>query len=143
MEAEPETVHDFFDDSARILQCKGKPELINLNQIYQNDTPSHCGYCNKDDTSYSWSFTSKKIPILEDKMEPYTYQLLMERGWRRCGTYYYKPNLQKSCCKLFTHRLEVQKYKPKKDQKKALKKVIAIAYEKIEEMKDEERPKGK
>jgi arginyl-tRNA---protein transferase len=29
----------------------------------------------------------------------------MERGWRRCGTYYYKPNLLKSCCKLFTHRL--------------------------------------
>ncbi len=70
-------------------------------------------------------------------MEPYTYELLMERGWRRCGTYYYKPDLPQSCCKLFTHRLEVEKYKPKKDQKKALKKIIAIAYEKIEEMKEE------
>lgn len=52
----------------------------------------------------------------------------MERGWRRCGTYYYKPNLVKSCCKLFTHRLEVAKFKPKKDQKKAIKKVITIAF---------------
>lgn len=37
----------------------------------------------------------------------------------------------------------MEKYKPKKDQKKALKKIITIAYDKIEEMKDEEKPKGK
>jgi len=61
-------------------------------------------------------------------METYTYELLMERGWRRCGTFYYKPNLENSCCKLFTHRLPVAKFKPKKDQKKALKRLIALAY---------------
>jgi arginine-tRNA-protein transferase len=71
------------------------------------------------------------IIYLESKMDPYTYELMMERGWRRCGTYYYKPNLVKSCCKLFTHRLQVAKFRPKKDQKKAIKKVITLAYEKI------------
>jgi len=58
----------------------------------------------------------------------------MERGWRRCGNYYYKPNLNKSCCQLFTHRLEVEKFRIKKDQKKTIKKVITLAYEKVEKM---------
>lgn len=62
-------------------------------------------------------------------MQTYTYELLMEKGWRRCGTYYYKPDLAKSCCKSFTHRLDVTGYRPKKDQKKALKKLIALAYD--------------
>ena len=73
------------------------------------------------------------------KMEPYTYELLMERGWRRCGTYYYKPNLQKSCCKLYTHRMEARLFKPKRDQKKAIKRVIALAYEKVEAMEPEKK----
>ncbi len=53
----------------------------------------------------------------------------MQRGWRRSGTYYYKSNLQKTCCKMFTHRLNVMKFKIKKDQKKSIKKIITIAYE--------------
>lgn len=56
----------------------------------------------------------------------------MQRGWRRSGTFYYKPNLFKSCCKLYTHQLDVTKFKIKKDQKKTIKKIITIAYEPIE-----------
>ena len=67
-------------------------------------------------------------------MDSYTYELLTERGWRRCGTYYYKPNLALSCCKLWTHRLEVSKFRTKRDQRKAIKRVIMIAYDKIESM---------
>ena len=71
------------------------------------------------------------ISKLEKLMEPYTYELFIERGWRRCGTYYYKPNIEKSCCQLWTHRMYADKFKPKKDQKKAIKKVIALAFEKV------------
>ncbi len=53
----------------------------------------------------------------------------MERGWRRCGTYYYKPNIIKSCCKMFTHRMDVTKFSIKKDQKKTIKKIISLAFE--------------
>ena len=70
-------------------------------------------------------------------MEAYTYELLVERGWRRCGNYYYKPNLLKSCCKSFTHRLEVRRYRPKKDQRKAVKKAVSLFYEKVEVPKGE------
>lgn len=55
----------------------------------------------------------------------------MERGWRRCGTYYYKLDLSKSCCKQWTHRLNVNNFKIKKDQKKTIKKMITICYEAI------------
>ena len=65
-------------------------------------------------------------------MDSYTYELFMERGWRRCGTYFYKPNLAKSCCKLFSHRLQVERFRIKKDQKKAVKKVIMMAYDKVD-----------
>ena len=67
-------------------------------------------------------------------MDSYTYELLIERGWRRCGTYYYKPNLIKSCCKLFTHRMLAEQFRPKRDQKKAVKRVIMIAYDRVESM---------
>ncbi len=65
-------------------------------------------------------------------MQAFTYEVLMERGWRRCGTYYYKPNLFRSCCKSFTHRLDVARYRPRKDQKKAIKKIITLIYEKVD-----------
>lgn len=67
-------------------------------------------------------------------MEPYTYQTLMERGWRRCGTYYYKPDLFRSCCKLFTHRLYAPDFHPKKHQRKTIKKLITLVYEPQEPM---------
>lgn len=52
----------------------------------------------------------------------------MERGWRRCGDYYYKNNLEKSCCKNWTIRQDVTQYKMKKDQRKTIKKMMALAY---------------
>ena len=59
-------------------------------------------------------------------MLPYTYELLIERGWRRCGEYYYKPDLQRSCCKLWTHRMDATKFKIKRDQKKTMKKFMKL-----------------
>lgn len=56
-------------------------------------------------------------------MHPYTYQVLAERGWRRCGTYYYKPDIKNACCKLWTHRMDTNKFKIKKDQRKTVRQV--------------------
>jgi arginyl-tRNA--protein-N-Asp/Glu arginylyltransferase len=44
----------------------------------------------------------------------------MEKGWRRCGEYYYKPDMEKSCCQLNTIRLEAEKYVPNKKQRKIM-----------------------
>ncbi|KAM5454371.1 Arginyl-tRNA--protein transferase 1 [Microsporum audouinii] len=44
----------------------------------------------------------------------------MNRGWRRSGSLYYKPNLARSCCPHYTMRMDPREYKPRRDQKKAL-----------------------
>jgi len=50
------------------------------------------------------------------------YQKLMDRGWRRCGTYYYKWDMEQSCCQPYTIRLDANEFEPTQSQKKVLKK---------------------
>ena len=62
-----------------------------------------CGYCKgkKDNPgSESWGLLS---PRISSKI----YQKMMDRGWRRCGEYFYKYDLEKSCCQPLTIRLDV------------------------------------
>lgn len=44
----------------------------------------------------------------------------MDRGWRRCGDYYYKANLETSCCKPFSIRLDVGKYQIRRSHQKVM-----------------------
>ncbi|KAI9934985.1 Arginyl-tRNA--protein transferase 1 [Aspergillus wentii] len=53
-------------------------------------------------------------------VQPRHYEELVNRGWRRSGTLYYKQNLQRSCCPYYTLRLEGSAYKSRKDQRKAI-----------------------
>ncbi|PGH23533.1 hypothetical protein AJ80_02487 [Polytolypa hystricis UAMH7299] len=48
------------------------------------------------------------------------YEELVNRGWRRSGTLYYKQNLKRSCCPHYTIRLDPTAFKPRRDQKKAI-----------------------
>ena len=49
------------------------------------------------------------------------YQKLMDRGWRRCGTYYYKWDFEQSCCQPYTIRLREEEFKISKSQKQVMK----------------------
>jgi arginine-tRNA-protein transferase len=51
----------------------------------------------------------------------------MNRGWRRCGTYYYKPNVDKSC---YTIRMDVGQFKIKKQQRKTIKNMLELLKQK-------------
>ncbi|KAH8427525.1 arginyltransferase [Aspergillus melleus] len=72
-----------------------------------------CGYCKSDDGSASYYTSSVAV-------RPVHYEELVNRGWRRSGTLYYKQNLQRSCCPHYTMRLEASAFKPRKDQRKAI-----------------------
>ena len=91
---------------------------INLQGVHANTNASSCGYCDSKvkgtRRSYQWGFMSTKTKVQD-------YELLMARGFRRCGVYYYKPDLQNSCCQLYTIRLDVDAFKISKSQKKVLK----------------------
>lgn len=72
---------------------------------------SHCGYCNHpDDTSISYG-------IVSTKMFSQDYEKLMLRGWRRSGTYFYKPRNIDTCCPLYTIRTDVSKFVASKAQR--------------------------
>jgi arginine-tRNA-protein transferase len=47
---------------------------------------------------------------------------MMDRGWRRCGCYVYKYDLEQSCCQPYTIRLDITEFEISASQKKVLKK---------------------
>ena len=81
--------------------------IIDINGMHTNDNKSHhCGYCkNKKPNAghSSWGITSLKMTVND-------YKKLMDRGWRRCGTYYYKYDLQSACCRPYTIKLDTNEY---------------------------------
>lgn len=51
------------------------------------------------------------------------YQELVDRGWRRSGTTYYKPDLPRSCCPHYTIRLKASDFHAKREQRSAVNKL--------------------
>ncbi|EGR28324.1 hypothetical protein IMG5_178390 [Ichthyophthirius multifiliis] len=98
------------DGNLKIVQLKMAMEVIimitlikqpiDLKYIQLAGQGSSCGYCNNKTGSYTYGLTAKK-------MDADIYKHLMEFGWRRCGDYFYKPDLFKSCCKSYTIRVGV------------------------------------
>ncbi|KAI1612894.1 arginine-tRNA-protein transferase [Exophiala viscosa] len=72
-----------------------------------------CGYCKSATGSSSFYMSC-------DNMRVDHYQELMDRGWRRSGTLYYKPDLPRSCCPHYTIRLKASEFRSKKDQRQPL-----------------------
>ena len=80
-----------------------------------NDKKGHeCGYCKNEKGSVSFGLSIKNYPVE-------IYEKMMKDGWRRCGSYVYIPNIEKSCCKLYTCRLNVEDFKINKEQRKIMK----------------------
>lgn len=59
--------------------------------FFQGFVSNHCGYCNESDERNS-------INITADKLTVEFYDALLDKGWRRSGIQYYKPDNEKSCC---------------------------------------------
>lgn len=92
---------------------------VNAGNLHLNNMGSSCGYCGgKKDKSKgfrTWGLTSSKTRVDD-------YEAMMDKGWRRCGTYYYKTDLENSCCQLYTIRLKATSLKLSHKQRKALNK---------------------
>ena len=95
-----------------IKTCK-KELFMNVQYLYEDGIGRHCGYCNSSQGSYSLGFVSSTYPIE-------IYEKMMFEGWRRCGDYTYRPNLEKSCCKSYSCRLDVDEFKIDKHQKRVM-----------------------
>ena len=82
--------------------------LIDIQYMHLNEKSSSdkCGYCGgkkENPGSATWGLGSSRLSVVD-------YQKMMDRGFRRCGTYIYKYDLEKSCCQPYTIRLNVNEF---------------------------------
>ncbi|GAX75009.1 hypothetical protein CEUSTIGMA_g2455.t1 [Chlamydomonas eustigma] len=75
---------------------------------------SSCGYC-KSESSLAHGMLTELISVS-------AYQDLIDVGWRRSGTYLYKPLMPDTCCSLYTIRLDAPAFQPTKEQRKLIRK---------------------
>ncbi|OSX59239.1 hypothetical protein POSPLADRAFT_1150353 [Postia placenta MAD-698-R-SB12] len=85
---------------------------------------STCGYCSPpgrcSETASSWH-AAECIPTqISCEASMIVYQKMIDRGWRRSGTYCYKPDLRRSCCPAYTIKLDALKFSPSKSQRKII-----------------------
>jgi len=71
--------------------------------------PSNPSNPTKSSSSYGCIFSA---------LTPAAYQSMIDRGWRRSGTYCYLPDNSTSCCPAHTIRLNVADFRISKSQKK-------------------------
>ena len=73
-----------------------------------------CGYCGGGGGSHSHGLVATALTTTD-------YQDLMDRGWRRSGSYCYKAIMARTCCPLYTIKCDAINFQLSKSQKKVLK----------------------
>lgn len=97
-----------------------------------------CGYCNGSKPemvhgysldSYREAFESKQLVQYREypnatmmglilyMCTPECYEKLMNRGFRRSGTFLYRPDMLRNCCRLYTIRTSLEFLKPTKEHR--------------------------
>ncbi|XP_058080137.1 arginyl-tRNA--protein transferase 2-like [Magnolia sinica] len=71
---------------------------------------SSCGYCK------SGGFTSCSHGLWAQSITVDDYQELLDRGWRRSGSFLYKPEMERTCCPSYTIRLKAGDFVRNKEQ---------------------------
>ncbi|KAJ7095266.1 arginine-tRNA-protein transferase [Mycena belliarum] len=77
-----------------------------------------CGYCSAPGTRSTAESSIHAAGLLANQLSCQTYQKMIDRGWRRSGTWCYKPDLKHSCCPSYTIKLDAIAFKPSKSQRK-------------------------
>uniref|UniRef100_A0A5B7AR46 Putative Acyl-CoA N-acyltransferase n=1 Tax=Davidia involucrata TaxID=16924 RepID=A0A5B7AR46_DAVIN len=71
---------------------------------------SPCGYCRSGGpTSISQGLWAHSLTVDD-------YQALLDRGWRRSGSFLYKPEMERTCCPSYTIRLKASDFVHSKEQ---------------------------
>ncbi|KAN0097332.1 Arginine-tRNA-protein transferase, C terminus domain containing protein [Tylopilus felleus] len=81
---------------------------------------STCGYCAPSGQRSSAETSVKKAGLIASQLSCGVYQKMIDRGWRRSGTYCYAPDLRHSCCPQYTIKLDALAFKPSRSQRKLL-----------------------
>lgn len=110
--------------------------ILDIQMMSSDDTPHGCGYCQKNGEKtmkyYSIGFSTSDF-------SPEMYEKIMFLGWRRCGDYIYRPILEKNCCKMYSIRLDINKFKINKNQRRNLRNFSNFLVGKFKKEKTEEK----
>ncbi|OSD04358.1 hypothetical protein PYCCODRAFT_1364194 [Trametes coccinea BRFM310] len=79
-----------------------------------------CGYCSPPGERSKQKSNYHKAECLATQLSCRVYQGMIDRGWRRSGTYCYMPDLKRSCCPQYTIKLDALQFKQSKSQRKLL-----------------------
>ncbi|KAF9006483.1 arginine-tRNA-protein transferase [Cyathus striatus] len=94
-----------------------KPKSIGVPGGSSNTT---CGYCGPPGGRSGSPTNCYSATLDTDSLSCVDYQKMIDRGWRRSGTYCYKPDLRRSCCPQYTIKLDALEFKPSKSQRKQI-----------------------
>jgi len=93
---------------------------VNILQMIEDNKPTGCGYCKdritniRKQTSYKYRLILKSLPIN-------IYESMFKKGWSRCGDLLYRTSYEKTCCKLYQPRVNINNFQITKEQKKVMK----------------------
>ncbi|KAJ7047488.1 arginine-tRNA-protein transferase [Mycena alexandri] len=79
-----------------------------------------CGYCSPPGKRSSSKSAVHAAGLSANQLSCEVYQKMIDRGWRRSGTWCYKPDLKASCCPSYTIKLDANNFKPSKSQRKLI-----------------------
>ncbi|KIY71463.1 hypothetical protein CYLTODRAFT_429499 [Cylindrobasidium torrendii FP15055 ss-10] len=79
---------------------------------------SSCGYCSPAGERSTEDTFRIYASCTALQLSCAVYQQMIDRNWRRSGTWCYRPDLKRSCCPLYTIKLDVSEFKPSKSQRK-------------------------
>ena len=92
---------------------------INITQIKEYNLFG-CGYCKHQSVEVRSKFRNE-IVLFTKSIPVDIYQNFIEKGWSKCGIQLYKRNYEKSCCKIYQPRVNINNFKITKEQKKVMK----------------------
>lgn len=81
---------------------------------------STCGYCSPSGqrSAQASSFHDAELEVASLRCEG--YQAMVDRGWRRCGTFCYRPDMKRTCCPQYTIKLDALEFKTSPSQRKLI-----------------------
>ena len=82
---------------------------------------SSCGYCPDANGQKRKTKSSKSYGVWAHSLSPTIYSQLLPLGWRRSGSYLYKPDQRATCCPQYTISLRADQFQSTKSQRGVLK----------------------
>ena len=111
---------------------------VNLRNMKSDNIPLYCGYCKNpitnmyNKTSYKYKLKLKSIPID-------IFEEMITKGWTRCGNEVYITSYEKTCCKLYQPRLNINNFQISNEQKKIMKRFKKYLSGQYEENKNKNK----